>query len=296
MTAANGAIYEAAKVVTEVATGLEAKVAAKVEAKVATKMEEAAEVYEERFVPALFRPWGPAVAAAALVQPGQRVLDVACGTGALTEAVCDRVKPAGSVVGLDANVRMLEVARRKQLDVEWREARAEALPFADAAFDAVVSQFGLMFFDDRVPALREMQRVLRPGGRLAVAVCDGLARSPGYAALADLLRRLFGNPVADAFRAPFALGDEGLLQQLCAQAGMPDADISRHAGTVRFPSIDALVATERACAWTLGGLLDDAQFSRLLAQSRAALAPFAAADGSVAFAMPALVITHRRPG
>ena len=262
----------------------------------ATKETSAAEVYEEQFVPALFRPWGTVVAAAALLQPGQRVLDVACGTGALTETVCERVKPRGSVVGLDANPEMLEVAGRKKLDVEWREAFAEALPFADAAFDAVVSQFGLMFFQDRVQALREMLRVLRPGGRLAVAVCDGLERSPGYAALADLLQRLFGSRVADAFRAPFVLGDEALLRQLCAQAGMADAEISRHAGSVRFQSIAELVAAERACAWTLGGLLDDAQFDRLLAESRTALAAFAGSDGTVTFAMPALIIASRGPG
>jgi SAM-dependent methyltransferase len=254
-----------------------------------------AEVYEEQFVPALFRPWGRVVAAAAGLAPGLRVLDVACGTGALTEAVCERVGTQGSVVGLDANTQMLEVARRKPLDVDWREGRAEALPFPDASFDAVVSQFGLMFFDDRVQALREMMRVLRPDSRMAVAVCDGLARSPGYAALADVLQRLFGSRIADAFRAPFALGNEALLQRLCAQANIEGADIRRHAGTVRFRSIAALVATERACAWTLGGLLDDDQFERLLVQARTALAPFAKSDGAVAFAMPALVMAARRP-
>ena len=255
-----------------------------------------AEVYEERFVPALFRPWGRVVAAAAQLAPGQRVLDVACGTGALTEAVCERVGPEGSVVGLDANAQMLEVARRKQLDVEWREGRAETLPFANASFDAVVSQFGLMFFDDRVQALREMMRVLRPGGRLAVAVCDGLERSPGYAALADLLQRLFGSRIADAFRAPFSLGDEALLQRLCGQADITGVDIRHHAGSVRFQSLAALVATERACAWTLGGLLDHAEFASLLAHSQAELAPFTGSDGAVSFAMPALVTTARRPG
>ena len=254
-----------------------------------------AEVYDEQFVPALFRPWGRVVAAAAQLGPGQRVLDVACGTGALTEAVCEQVGPTGSVAGLDANAQMLEVARRKRLDVDWHQGHAEALPFADGSFDAVVSQFGLMFFGDRVAALREMTRVLRPGGRLAVAVWDRLAGSPGYAALAELLQRLFGSAIADAFRAPFALGDEVLLKRLCAQAGIVGAEVRRHEGTVRFPSIAAVVTTERACAWTLGGLLDEAQFARLLAQSSVALAPFAAPDGAVTFAVPALVTTARRP-
>lgn len=254
-----------------------------------------AQVYEEQFVPALFRPWGRVVSELAGLGPGQRVLDVACGTGALTEAVCGRVEPGGAVVGLDANPGMLEVASRKNLNVAWREARAEALPFADAAFDAVVSQFGLMFFDDPAQALREMMRVLRPRGRLVVAVCDGLQRSPGYAALADLLARLFGSRVADAFRAPFALGDPALLRDLCAQAGIGRAEVGSHAGSVRFESVAALVSTERACAWTLGGLLDDAQFERLLDESPAVLAPFVRPDGTIVFEMPALIISARRP-
>ena len=179
-----------------------------------------AEVYEQQFVPALFRQWGPLLCEAARVGPGQRVLDVACGTGALTTAVAERVAPGGAAIGLDANPQMLAVARRKHAGIEWREGRAEALPFPDASFDAVVSQFGLMFFDDRIKSLREMQRVLRPGGSMVVAVCDALENSPGYAALAALLDRLFGTAVGDAFRSPFVLGDEGQLLALCTAAGV----------------------------------------------------------------------------
>jgi SAM-dependent methyltransferase len=253
-----------------------------------------ADVYDERFVPALFRQWGPVLCEAASIASGQRVLDVACGTGALTVAVADRVSPGGAALGLDANPEMLAVARRKHAHIEWRDGRAESLPFADASFDAVVSQFGLMFFDDRVAALREMQRVLRPGGRLAVAVCDALDHSPGYASLAALLERLFGTSVADAFRAPFLLGDVAALRALCADAGIAGASVVQRPGTVRFASIDALVSTERACAWTLGGLLDDAQFERLRREAQGALLPFSDAGGGVAFAMPALLISAAR--
>jgi len=253
-----------------------------------------AEVYEAQFVPALFRPWGPVLCEAAHVGPGQRVLDVACGTGALTVAVAGRASPGGAVLGLDVNPEMLAVAKRKHPEIEWHEGRAESLPFADANFDAVVSQFGLMFFDDRVAALREMQRVLRPGGRLAVAVCDALERSAGYAALAALLDRLFGRRVGDAFRAPFVLGDVTALQTLCAEAGIEEASVAPRDGTVRFDSIDALVSTERACVWTLGGLLDDDQFERLRREAQDAFRPFVEAGGRVAFAMPALLITAQK--
>jgi SAM-dependent methyltransferase len=250
-----------------------------------------AEIYEACFVPALFRQWGPVIAKAAAVGPNQQVLDVACGTGVLACAAAERVGASGRVVGLDANPQMLAVARRRRPPVEWVDGRAEQLPFDDRSFDAVLSQFGLMFFDDRVAALHEMMRVLRPGGRLAVAVCDALGRSPGYAALAALLQQLFGDAVANAFRAPFVLGDAALLHALCKEAGIAGAAVTQHSGTVRFASIEALISTERACVWTLGGMLDEAQFERLLAASTSALAPFAASDGVVEFTMPALVIT-----
>jgi SAM-dependent methyltransferase len=253
-----------------------------------------AEVYEELFVPALFQQWGSVVAGAAGVGPGQRVLDIACGTGVLALAAAERVGREGAVVGLDRNPDMLGVARRKSERVEWREGRAESLPFADASFDAVASQFGLMFFEDRAGALREMMRVLRPGGRLAVAVCDALERSPGYAALAELLERLFGERIANAFRAPFALGDEQMLLSLCAEAGIAGASVRRHDGTVRFASINAMISTERACVMTLGGLLDDGQFAQLLDEAQSALRPFASDGGQVAFQMPALIITALR--
>jgi SAM-dependent methyltransferase len=250
-----------------------------------------AEVYDEQFVPALFDQWGPVMCDAAGIRPGQRVIDVACGTGALTAAVASRVAPGGAVAGLDANPEMLAVARRKHAGIEWHNSRAESLPFADSSFDAVVSQFGLMFFEDRVAALGEMRRVLRPGGRLAVAVCDALEHSPGYAALAALLERLFGTRVADAFRAPFVLGDAQALRALCADAGIADASVAQRQGTVRFASIDALVSTERACVWTLGGLLDEAQFERLRRAAQSVFLPFVDDGGMVAFAMPALLIT-----
>jgi SAM-dependent methyltransferase len=253
-----------------------------------------AEIYEEFFVPALFEPWAEVVAEAAEIGPGDSVLDVACGTGVLACAVARRVEPGGSVTGLDPNEEMLKVARRKSDAIEWRAGRAEAIPFANDTFDAVVSQFGMMFFGDAVGALREMMRVLRPGGRLAVAVCDALEKSPGYAAFEDLLRRLFGDQVAAAFRAPFQLGDARMLLSLCGDAGLFNAKVTPHDGTVRFGSIRSMVSTERACVWTLGGLLSDDQFERLARESENVLHRFVGKDGGLTFAMPALVLSARR--
>lgn len=255
---------------------------------VARKTPTPAEIYEQKFVPALFQQWGAIISDLVAAKPGERVLDVACGTGALACVALERVGDQGRVIGLDPNPDMLSVARRKTAKIDWREGRAESLPFPDESFDAVVSQFGLMFFEDRPAAFREMMRVLRPGGRLAVAVCDAVEHSPGYSAFADLLHRLFGPEVANAFRAPFVLGDPDKLMSICATAGIADAKISRHHGLVRFASVEALVSTERACVWTLGGILDDAQFAELLREAQPALKQFVGADGAIVFDMPAL--------
>lgn len=259
-----------------------------------TRATDPAEIYDRSFVPALFARWGPVVADAAGTRAGDHVLDIACGTGALTLACAERAGPTGAVTGLDANPEMLAVARAKPDSVAWREGRAEALPFDDAAFDAVVSQFGMMFFDDIPRAFAEMRRVLAPGGRLAVAVFDAVETAPGYDVLARLLDQQCGRQTGDAMRAPFALGDSTRLRVLAA-AEFPDATVTRHEGHVRFPSVGDLVETEHSCIWTLGGLIDRDQLARLRDAAEHEMQPFVGPDGSIAFAMPALIVTATKP-
>ena len=170
------------------------------------------------------------------------------------------MKPGGTATGLDINEGMLAVARRKAPGIEWRHGAAEALPFDDAAFDVVVSQFGLMFFQDRAKAIGEMLRVLRPGGRLAVAVWDSLDRTPAYRAFVGLLDRLFGAGTAEALRSPFVLGDTAALRALFN-------------------------------GWTAADLIDEAGYRRLLAEAERELRPFVASDRTVTFAMPAHIVT-----
>lgn len=246
-----------------------------------------AKVYDELFVPALFAQWGPRIVEAAAIEPGQEVLDVGCGTGVLACAVAERVGPKGRAVGLDPNEQMLAVARKKPTAVTWQSGRAEALPFDDASFDAVVSQFALMFFESKPTAIAEMLRVLRPRGRLAIAVWDALERTPGYLALTGLLRELFGDEVAHAMRAPFTLGDRDGLQRLLAGTAAASVEVTTRPGIVSFTSIDAMIGTERACVWTLGGLLDEQQFGLLRQRARDVLQPFVRSDGSVQFDCPA---------
>jgi Methyltransferase domain len=146
----------------------------------------AAEVYEKELVPAVFAPWAPIVVDLAHPRKGDRVLDVACGTGIVARAAADRVGPNGRVVGVDLNPGMLKVARatwstgsRSGMSAEWHEASADNLPFPDASFDIAYCQLGLQFFADRAAALGEMRRVLAGGGRLA----DGVARDRGESRL-----------------------------------------------------------------------------------------------------------------
>ncbi|MEX6504605.1 methyltransferase domain-containing protein [Pseudomonas zhanjiangensis] len=252
---------------------------------------EAARAYQAVFVPALFEPWAPWVVAAANLQAGERVLDVACGTGILARAAAACVGPDGSVVGLDANPGMLAVAAELAPEIEWRQGLAEALPYAEESFDAVVSQFGLMFFSDRRQALDEMLRVLRPGGRLAVAVWDSLANTPAYAAEVDLLARIAGEQAADALRAPFVLGERQALEALFSDAGMGSATIVTHTATACFPSVRAMLEGDlRGWLPVMGVRLDEALIARILSEAEQVLAPYVNAQGRVLFDSPAHIV------
>jgi SAM-dependent methyltransferase len=250
----------------------------------------AADVYEEFFVPALFREPARYLVRAADIRHGQSVLDVACGTGVVAREAVAATGDAGKVTGLDRNDGMLAVARRLAPGINWQLGLAETLPFADRSFDRVFSQFGLMFFDDRAAALREMRRVMKPGGRMHVAVWDSLDRSPGYAAMVKLLNRLFGAPAADALRAPFVLGEPDTLRATFANAGMTAAHLETFDVTARFPSLEAWMRTD-VKGWTLADMIGENQYQTLLDAARIELAAFERNDGSVEFSSPAHVVT-----
>lgn len=247
----------------------------------------AAEVYEAFFLPALFRQWPERVLEAAETAAGERILDVGCGTGVLARHAAALAGDEGRVTGLDPNEGMLAVARRTP-GIDWRRGTAEAMPFPDESFDVVASQFAVMFFVDRAQAMREMRRVLRPGGRVAIASWASLEDTPGYAAMVDLLDRLFGPETGDALRAPYALGDTDELGALAA-AAFADVEVRRIHGIARFDSIEAWVHTDIR-GWTLSDM-SDADHTLLLEAARSELARFTHADGSVEFAAPALIAT-----
>ena len=129
----------------------------------------AAENYERYFVPKIATPVSVALLEAADLQPGRRVLDVACGTGLIARLAAERVGASGTVTGLDLSPDMIDVARAASPStIAWHVGDATSLPFPDDAYDVVLCQMGLMFMQDRPAAVAEMRRVTARGGRVAV--------------------------------------------------------------------------------------------------------------------------------
>ncbi|MDT8387461.1 MAG: methyltransferase domain-containing protein [Thiogranum sp.] len=256
-----------------------------------------ARAYEALHVPALFKQWCPRVLDAAGVASGDRVLDVACGTGVLAREAMIRVGPAGSVAGVDLGHGMIAVAKELAPGIEWQECAAESLPFPDRSFDAVVSQFGLMFFADRSQALREMVRVLKPGARLAVAVWDSLDRSEAYPEEVQLLQRLAGKEAADALRAPFVLGDKDELIALFEASGVKSVGVETYTGPARFPGVRTMIEADlRGWLPVMGVVLQEAQIDGILDEAEEVLAEYVSADGMVVFNSSAHIVTGEAGG
>ncbi len=231
-------------------------------------MSNPAETYEREMVPALFAPWASRLLDLAALRPGHDVLDLACGTGIVARGAASRVGAHGSVIGVDLNPQMLAVAAaaatRDGLEIAWREARMEALPFEDARFDRVLCQHGLQFSPEPTTAVAEMRRVLRPGGGVAIAVWQGLERHPLFARFNDALLRRLGVP---ALAAPFVMGDAGALQALLAGAGLHEVEVESATLPAIFPDPQGFVAME---VDVIAAAIPSAQ--HLDAQARAELA------------------------
>lgn len=256
---------------------------------------EAANAYEALFVPALFGQWARKVADAAEIQHGQRVLDVASGTGILAREVALRTGSSGRVVGIDPNPGMIAVAKQLSRAIEWREGSAESLPFPDQSFNAVVSQFGLMFFTDRRLALREMLRVLAPGGHLVVAVWDSLDNIPAFNSEVALLEQTAGRRAAEALRAPFVLGNRKDLAMLFSEAGVVSAEITTHHGAAQFPSIRTMVEADlRGWLPMMGVILTEDLIDHILQEAGQAISSYAAANGGITFHLSVHIVTAKK--
>ena len=246
----------------------------------------AATLYEETLVPAVFEDWAPKMLTFGAVVDGDRVLDVACGTGVVARHARVRVGSNGSVVGLDLVSAMLGVARRIDPEVRWCQGNAMALPFVPATFDSVLCQAGLMFIPDRVRAVGEMYRVLRPGGRVAIQV---FGPNPAQAAFANVIERHAGSDAAGRYRGPWSLADPDELLAIVVAGGFESAVLRVERAVARFPSLEAFLLAETETL--LAGQVD---VVALTADATEVLAPYVDASGELVLPGPGHVATATR--
>ena len=196
----------------------------------------AAQLYQSFFVPSIATPVVGELLRTAALRPGTRVLDVACGTGIVTRAAAEQVGPTGSVTGIDVAPDMIAVARTVPAGgapITWQEADAASLPLPDEFYDVGLCQMGLMFMEDRAGALRELHRVLRPGGR--VVINTPVRIQPLFEvmeqAIADHL-----DPGLGAFvTAVFSMHDPSLLAELLREAGFGDVTSKEYTAIFDLP-------------------------------------------------------------
>jgi ubiquinone/menaquinone biosynthesis C-methylase UbiE len=209
------------------------------------------EVYDRYLVPLLFETCAEDLAQRVAGHAPARVLETAAGTGALTRALARRLPPETTLVATDLNQPMLDYAATRQAPdrrIVWQQADALALPFEDRYFDAVVCQFGAMFFPDRVAGYREARRVLRPGGRFLFNVWDRIEENAFAHVVTEALSSLYPkDPPLFLARTPHGHHDTGPIRAELASAGFADVAVETFVRTSRGRS-----AREVAVAYCQG--------------------------------------------
>ena len=243
----------------------------------------AAELYERYAVPYVLGPWTPELVGLADLQRGERVLDVACGTGVVARLAATQVGKTGHVIGLDLNAGMLAVARALPLPpgagIVWKEGSATALPLTDRSIDVVLCQQGLQFFPDRLTALREMHRVLVPDGRLVLSVWK--SAGPYNTAVGDALERHVDIDTATKYRANRMVPGAEVLRRLVLDAGFGDVHLRSSRMTIALPPIEQFVLNHLSSSPVAGAVaaLTDTKRAALAAEVHIALQSYADGDG-----------------
>lgn len=204
-----------------------------------------AQTYHDYLAPSIFVPLSAFVLERARPAPGERALDVACGTGVVTRQLAERIGPSGRVVGLDINPDMLAVARAQPAPdgaaIEWKEGSGTAMDLPAGAFDLVTCQQGLQFFPDRPAGAREMRRVLDPArGRAVIACWHALDKQTMFRSVFESEARYLKVPAGE-LATPFSFGDADVLRRTLRDAGFGQIDIQDHTVEARFPMPDKFI-------------------------------------------------------
>ncbi|MEM7274958.1 MAG: methyltransferase domain-containing protein [Actinomycetota bacterium] len=237
-----------------------------------------AERYEADFVPALFASCAQVTLDAVEPADGDRLVDVACGSGIVARTAANRWGDRLTITGIDLNPSMLTVARRLAPSIDWRQGDAAALPLDDDAADVATCQMAAMFFPDRVAAFAELARVVKPGGRVAVVVpatLDAQAAYGPFMAAADAHVGPEARSLLDAYWScgdPLALGDE------VAEAGLEVTDRRTQLSTARFASPAGFVDVELGSTPLADRVTGEVR-DRLVADLAARLERYLPADG-----------------
>lgn len=256
----------------------------------------AAENYERFFVPVIGAPVAADLVRLASLRPGERVLDVGCGTGVVARLASQEVGADGTVAGLDVNPGMLAVARSRtspDASIEWHEASAESMPLPDEAFDVVLCPLSLQFVPDKPAALREMRRVLVPGGRLLASLPGPTGRI--FAILADAMERHVGPEAAGFVRHVFSLHDPSELQRLTTDAGFREVAVDASTKTLRLPPAEEFL-WQYVHSTPLGGVVAQASEEKRDALERDVAAEWQdfETDGGMTYEQDLAVVTARR--
>ncbi|HKP37061.1 MAG TPA: methyltransferase domain-containing protein [Pyrinomonadaceae bacterium] len=256
------------------------------------------ENYDQYLGPAMFDPYAKDLVARLEVPENATVLEIACGTGIVTRRLRDQLPPSTKIIATDLNDAMMNYAGQKfrpEENVEWKPADATELPFADASFDAVVCQFGLMFFPDKPKAAGEVYRVLKPGGSFLFNVWDAIEQNEMPDLTHKIVSSYFEDNPPDFYDIPFSYYDRDTLRSLLASAGFNDIDVS----VVALPEV-ADSAQGMAHGFIHGNPLINAINERnaaLAPEIEAAVAKSIASrfgDGPVRAKMQAVVCTARK--
>jgi ubiquinone/menaquinone biosynthesis C-methylase UbiE len=272
-------------------------------ARFAASSSDALGFYDDVLVPRMFDPWATRLLDELAVPSGARVLDIATGPGTVARQAALRAGPSGAVIACDLSPAMLAIASTKSrvvggAPIEYLECPADALTVADRCTDVVTCQQGLQFFPDRRAALREMRRVIRPGGQIGLAVWCAIEQCPPMLALADALAAVLGESIAASYRAgPWGFGNRDELERLVSDAGFSEVVIGRYALPVRFEGgapqlLSTLAATpvaDRIAA------LEERGRAELFAVLAREVAPICEPDGAIVSDLASHIAIARRP-